>query len=102
MEMSKSDEAFLAAIDSRWAGYVLAVGCRGVQCEYAEGDEDHQCESSFSWRECDSCGSHLGGDRGKAQAFEPAQDKPDITEIDICTDCRMWHANGELPENWGS
>jgi hypothetical protein len=87
-------------------------------CGYCDGtgeaplddisDEELQLwdEGSFSWQECDSCGSRLGGDRFKAhaihkEAFGPDAKRPDdIHHIDICVDCVMFHANGDEPESW--
>lgn len=103
MELSNSAIAFIAAIERRWGGYNIAPGCKGSLCEYAEDDtdpENHSCEASFSWSHCESCGSHLGGNRSKAQAFKADNSDGTVTEIEICVDCLMWHANGELPENW--
>lgn len=99
MGLSNSAIAFIDAIERRWDGYTIAPGCMGSQCEYAE-DEEHTCEASFSWSHCESCGSHLGGTKSKAQAFKTDKINSTVTEILICVDCLMWHANGELPENW--
>ena len=54
-------------------------------------------EGSFSWGSCDICGSTFGGDReewhalmdGKLQHFDNA-----------CTDCVVYLANGDEPEDW--
>jgi len=98
-------ERFDAAVEHRCEGYIVAPGCRGAQCEHAEGDEDHQCEASFSWSQCDSCGTTLGGDREPASMI-PIDDKGafdyarDIVDIDICTDCVIAWANGDSPETW--
>jgi hypothetical protein len=72
-------------------------------------DEELQLwdEGSFSWSECDSCGSTLGGSRYKAhaihvEAFGPNAKRPDdIHHIEICVDCLMFHANGDKPDEWG-
>ncbi len=42
-------------------------------------------EPSFSWRACECCGSHLGGDRYHATGYNPTTDT--ICEYEICTDC---------------
>jgi len=110
MELNKRDEDFLAAIERNWPDYNIAPGASpNMDCCGTEGiDQDHPDyeaydESSFSWSSCDSCGSSLGGDRHKAHAihkdaFGPNAKKPDdVHHIEICTDCIMWHANGELP-----
>ena len=89
---------FITAVEHYCEGGTVAVGCKGPQCEHAEGDDDHQCEPSFSWGQCDSCGSTLGGDRDIAWLM-PDDGKEPI-ELSICVDCVMFHANGELPETW--
>ena len=57
-------------------------------------------EPSFSNRTCDSCGTYLAGDRHPAHGF--LEGAPvvggEIVHLDICTDCVMFHANGDLPE----
>jgi hypothetical protein len=77
----------------------VAVGCPGSKCEYADGDPDHSCEASFSWVQCDSCGSTLGGDRLPAVGLwrDESGALLDI-DMEICVDCAMYHANGETPE----
>ena len=64
-------------------------------------DEDKQAwdEGSFSWSDCNSCGSLLGGDRFPAHAIEHNPNHQ-IYHIDICVDCLMFHANGDKPEIW--
>ena len=94
-------EAFEFAVAQYCRGLdTVAVGCRGAECEYADGDEDHQCEASFSWAQCDSCGSTLGGDRLPAFGIWHDEDGYHDIEMSICSDCAMYHANGELPERW--
>lgn len=81
----------------------VAPGCKGPECEYADGDDNHQCESHFSWSPCDSCGSTLGGDRQTAYAFTIDDDGhigDDPVKLSICVDCVMYHANGDEPECW--
>ena len=58
---------------------------------------DSLSEGSFSWEPCDICGSHLGGDRFSAHALD---DDGQIIHLEVCTDCVMFMANGELPDNW--
>lgn len=63
-------------------------------------------EGSFSWSACESCGSTLGGNRHDAhaihrEAFGPNAKRPDeVRHITICTDCLLYHANGDEPEAW--
>ena len=89
---------FIESVEYYCEGIIVAVGCRGSECEYADGDENHQCETHFSWSSCDSCGSTFGGDRVPATWYDP--DTDEIYEMEICIDCAMFHANGELPETW--
>jgi len=103
----KSDAAyenasdFERAVDTYCRGLeCVNIGCLGSECEYADGDEDHQCEPSFSWSQCDSCGSSLGGDRHTAYGLYREGKKLHTIEMSVCTDCAMFHANGELPEYW--
>lgn len=57
-------------------------------------------EGGFSWSACDSCGSHLGGDRYPAHGVIKINDGREIiTHFDICVDCLCYHANGDLPRN---
>ena len=57
-------------------------------------------EPSFSSQPCGSCGTYLAGDRHPAHGF--LEGAPvvggEIIHLDICTDCVMFHANGDLPE----
>ena len=80
----------------------VAVGCRGAECEYAAGDPEHSCEASFSWRWCDSCGSTLGGDRLPAVGlWRDESNELQGIDMEVCVDCAMYHANGDVPERWG-
>ena len=93
---------FTESVDHYCKGLTIAVGCRGIECEYADGDEDHSCETSFSWQQCDSCGSTLGGDRSEAWGI-PLKRKPgevELIQMSICVDCMMYHANGDEPQEW--
>ena len=93
---------FTQAINHYCKNLTVSVGCMRSLCEHAENDddEDHQCEPSFSWQSCDSCGSNLGGDRFKAYGILTDDLQADLFELDICVDCAMFHANGELPDEW--
>ncbi len=103
MELSEHTEQqmFVNAVSHFCDGLHLAVGCLGLECEHAEeGEEYHSCESSFSHDSCDSCGSRLGGDRHTAYALITDNLQAEPIEFSICVDCAMYHANGELPEQW--
>ncbi len=106
---------FTNAIQRNWPDYIIAPGT-SHDCDACTGGEDidpdnHETlqmydEESFSWCECDSCGSTFGGARFNAhaihkEAFGPDAKRPDdIHHVDICTNCLMFHANGDLPEDW--
>ncbi len=100
--MTTDTERFEAAVEHYCKGYTVALGCRGIECEYADGDENHLCESHFSRSQCGSCGSTLGGDREQATMipldYKAGEDT--MIDIDICVDCLMFWANGDLPEQW--
>ena len=85
---------FIESVEHYCKGLTVAVGCLGPECEYANGDENHSCETHFAWSQCDSCGSALGGDRLTAYGLS---DDMEPIELSICVDCVMYHANGELP-----
>ncbi len=74
--------------------------------EPSEHDMDMANEGSFSWDDCDSCGSTFGGDRYAAHAihhdaFGPNARRPnDVHHISICSDCLFFHANGDEPDDW--
>lgn len=53
----------------------------------------------FSWRDCESCKSELGGDRHEVFAV-PKHRITGIEVLSVCTDCLMYIANGDEPENW--
>lgn len=94
--------AFGDAVEHNCKGYTVAPGCHGIECEFADGDESHQCEASFSFAPCDSCGSRLGGDRSPATMIPLDFKAGDDTMIDIsiCVDCALAWANGDEPETW--
>ncbi len=54
--------------------------------------------SYFTWEPCELCRSALGGDRHPA-AFIKAATKEEPIELEVCTDCLMFIANGDLPHD---
>ena len=107
---------FTDAIEQNWPDYVISPGnspemeCCQAAHDWADPENsDHwgmADEGSFSWSECESCGSKLGGDRYDAhaihrEAFGPNAKQPgNIHHIEICTDCILFHANGDEPDDW--
>jgi hypothetical protein len=60
-------------------------------------------EASFGGCQCDSCGSTYAGDRHEAHGIATERDERgdvDISHLSICTDCLLFHANGDEPEEW--
>lgn len=54
------------------------------------------CEPYFSWRSCECCGSHLGGNRHDANGYIPATG--DIWEGSVCDDCIYYAEYGQLDD----
>jgi hypothetical protein len=108
--------AFTKAIEHYCDGLHVATGaaascqeCRdSFGCDDDASDDDAQeylyqyDEAHFSWSQCDSCGSTLGGDRHAAHGIPHGYKAGDdsIIHLDICTDCLLFHANGDEPESW--
>lgn len=79
--------------------------CDKGACEFHS--EEAGDEGSFSWSNCDTCWSRLGGNRYAAHALIPL-DKPkdpsrplmgaEVLHLEVCTDCLIFIANGDLPE----
>ena len=110
-------QSFLESVNHYCEGLTVAPGpaacCDHCRSAYGIDDDvsidDAQAamvdEGSFSWSQCDSCGSMVGGDRYDAHGIlqEPINtiNGPiEIIHLSICTDCLLFHANGDVPENW--
>ncbi len=75
---------------------------RSFQAAYDAGDICNK--GNFGKLPCDCCGSSLGGDRYSGHYILP-DDKgrivgQPIEHMSICTDCLIYLANGDEPENW--
>ena len=57
-------------------------------------------EGSFSWSNCEGCGSTFGGDRFAAHGWANINGKITLLHFEVCVDCLQFIANGELPEQW--
>jgi hypothetical protein len=113
--------AFLEAIerelkDVHFFSVGAIPGCD--ECGLADLDKDEadsnngqhriQCaeEGGFYRTSCDSCGNTCAGQRFPAHGViaesEDEARKPEatITHFDVCSDCLVFHANGEEPQNW--
>lgn len=53
-------------------------------------------EPYFSWRACECCGSHLGGNREECVGYNRAID--DVLEFEVCSDCVHYAEYGQLDD----
>lgn len=65
-------------------------------CEACDGSGWSIEEPWFSWRPCECCGSHLGGDREHLNAIHKPTGK--ATQYVICTDCVYYLEYGKLDD----
>lgn len=56
-------------------------------------------DTHFSWCPCGICGSTLGGDRERWHAL--GANREILHFDDACTDCVLYLAYGDEPEQWG-
>lgn len=78
-------------------GLVHGLAHQCPECPEATGDPDTDSELAtitFARGCCDSCGSGLAGSRHTMHAWD---DHGGMYHLEVCTDCLMYHANGELP-----
>jgi hypothetical protein len=61
-------------------------------------DQRYLDEGSFSWQGCDTCGNPLGNTLHCGHGLDKDLN---ITHVNMCTDCVMFFANGDLPEEDG-
>jgi len=116
MELTKRQEAYCEAVERNLKGLegVSTGDCPGCEQCAENADmtpEEHEeawgsmdgAEASFSWRSCGICGCHLGGDRHVWHFIIPKDGscvgQPIYHEDDACTDCVMFLANGDVPED---
>ena len=75
-------------------------------CEGCPDCPEGEPEGEFSHRACESCGEHLAGDRHPAHGYlgddSAAALESNLEHFQVCTDCVMYHANGDLPEGEGA
>ena len=70
--------------------------CGEGACEHAT-DEDPD-EGGFSRSGCDTCGSGLGGTLHAGHLLRGHGDTFECIHVEICVDCLLFSANGDLPE----
>lgn len=108
--------AFTESIEHYCKGLTVSPGAAACcdECRTSYGcDDDADTETAqqylyenaepyFSGGQCDSCGSTYAGDRDAAHGiphdFKAGEDT--IIHMTICTDCVLFHANGDEPEEW--
>ena len=104
--MSKSEESqhrFIQAVDHYCKGLTVSPGASSKcdDCTFGMDpenfDEEGADDGNFSRSDCDSCGSVLAGQRYPSHGITQSGD---IIHLDICPDCIVYHANGDLPEDW--
>ena len=128
-EYSERQLAWMAKHETGVAGMtaVSSGTCPGCpECMERDGYDDeeaheeaYQCgsldasdEPSFSWHSCGICGCGLGGDRHvwhwlSVDSFKVGADGHRYAtpasginhESDACTDCVVFHANGDVPDD---
>ena len=78
----------------------ICAGCSNCQFDFGLSEDDPAWEElsdegGFSWHQCDTCGSTLGGNRYAAHGF--TDDDGTLVHLSMCEDCLMFFANGDLP-----
>ncbi len=62
-----------------------------------DSDEPEYGEPYFSWRPCDCCGSHLGGNREDMCGYNPTT-KEVQRDYSVCVDCVYYVEYGVLDD----
>jgi len=99
--------AWTERVDAYWEGLHVAAGpsfgCRDCGLEDvdqfdadADARHDAACDSHFSWSKCPSCGG-LAGDRHAVHYW--SDDGTLSGHANVCTDCLMYFANGDVPDD---
>ena len=73
-------------------------GCPECEKTYGtidDGEDYPDVEGSFSWRHCEICHSHIGGDRYPVHAVD---ENDDILHFEACTDCVYYLEYGRLDD----
>lgn len=77
-------------------------GCSECRKDYGfdleeDAPEEHYAEPYFSSSACDCCGTTLGGDR---EPLHWIDENGSIMHGVVCTDCVLYLANGDVPDEW--
>ena len=73
-----------------------AFGMEELELQAGIEDGSIPDEGGFSWHDCELCGCPLGGDRYAAHGWSMDDE---LIHYDICQDCVMLTANGEVPDD---
>jgi hypothetical protein len=82
-----------------YAAYQKAVANFLEREGVTELTTDPGSEPFFSWRPCECCGTHFGGNRESAAGYSPVTKK--VYHYDICVDCVYYMAYGRLDDQGG-
>lgn len=98
-EFEKAVEQQLEGVEAVSTG--LCSGCQTCLDDWNCSAEDIESgaafdEGMFSGVDCEGCGSSLAGDRHAAHGLVD----DDLVHLVVCTDCLLYLANGDIPENW--
>ena len=77
------------------------TGACDEKCPSCGTDCEMMNEPYFSWRHCECCGSHLGGDRHPASGYCPPEGGGpggECFEYEVCTDCIYYATYGQLDD----
>lgn len=93
-------EAGIDGLEYLSSGY--CPGCRECEEQYGlceEGENYPEVEPSFSWRPCEICNSHLGGDRYPVHGcIDSAEDGVITVHLEACVDCVYYLEYGRLDD----
>ncbi len=95
--------AFIAGTKSLFAFSVGSCpGCAtcGLGDEPTDEERELADEAHFRWSACQVCGSTFGGDRHPAHYIYEPNGARSLEHVDVCTDCLLFAANGDEPEEW--
>jgi len=75
-----------------------------IKTAQQKAEEDYETgkvcdEGGFSWSACDCCGSRLGGNRNSAHGWADIAGKRILIHFEICDDCMLYLANGDIPDD---
>ena len=86
----------------------LCASCSDCQSAFDVGEKKLQAmidkglsdEGGFSRAGCDCCGSSLGQNLYAAHALIDLDGRKVLIHLEVCSDCVMFVANGDLPKQW--